>query len=184
MPTPPTPLSATKPFSQLCVRLTPAAAALATQESRLKLTISWPSPSFQAKLCNDHPDKFTTVDTSYGRALELALWDSYLATTLPAPEFEELPDVCPCKTPIGDLVKGSIEAEKRACAVEGVWAGKQVAGDACETPGVVLCEFEGTEGFRLFGGGHDDRLALIEMDEILAIKDQLMELVREGKRMR
>ncbi|GFZ18072.1 hypothetical protein Acr_26g0013410 [Actinidia rufa] len=153
MPTPPTPLSATKPFSQLCVRLTPAAAALATQESRLKLTISWPSPSFQAKLCNDHPDKFTTVDTSYGRALELALWDSYLATTLPAPE-------------------------------EGVWAGKQVAGDACETPGVVLCEFEGTEGFRLFGGGHDDRLALIEMDEILAIKDQLMELVREGKRMR
>ncbi|CAA6659816.1 unnamed protein product [Spirodela intermedia] len=40
-------------------------------------------PDFRSGLCNRHPDRFRTVDTSYGRALELAAWDSSLAASLP-----------------------------------------------------------------------------------------------------
>ncbi|PSR86749.1 Protein ROOT PRIMORDIUM DEFECTIVE like [Actinidia chinensis var. chinensis] len=271
IPTPPTPLNATKPYSQLCVRLTPAAAALATQESRLKSTMSVTLagklqkllmlsshhrlllskivhlapdlgllPSFRSKLCNEHPDKFKTVDTSYGRALELVSWDPYLATTLPALEvksglivdrplkfkhlrlrkginvkrslreflikFEELPDVCPYKTPIGDLVKESIEAEKRACAVVREVLGMMVEkrtlvdhlthfrkefglpnklrGMLVRHPELFYVSLKGQRDSVFLVEGYDDRGALIENDEILTIKDQLMELVREGKRMR
>ncbi|KAI9115034.1 hypothetical protein K1719_014047 [Acacia pycnantha] len=42
-------------------------------------------PNFRFRLCNDHPDRFKTVDTSYGRALELVSWDSSLAQSLPSP---------------------------------------------------------------------------------------------------
>lgn len=45
-------------------------------------------PNFRSRLCNDHPDKFKTVDTSYGRALELVSWDLDLAKPLPAPEVK------------------------------------------------------------------------------------------------
>lgn len=117
IPTPPTPLNATKPLSQLCVRLTPAAAALANQELKLKsdksiflatklqklLMLSTHHrllltklvhlapdlglpPNFRSRLCNDHPERFKTVETSYGRALELVSWDSHLAKPLPSPE--------------------------------------------------------------------------------------------------
>ncbi|KAJ4851421.1 hypothetical protein Tsubulata_029273 [Turnera subulata] len=40
--------------------------------------------NFCSRLCNDYPDKFRTVDTSYGRALELVSWDEELAVPLPA----------------------------------------------------------------------------------------------------
>lgn len=43
-------------------------------------------PNFRSRLCNDFPDKFRTVDTSYGRALELVSWDSELAKPLPCPQ--------------------------------------------------------------------------------------------------
>ncbi|OVA19095.1 Plant organelle RNA recognition domain [Macleaya cordata] len=98
----------------LCVRLTPKAQALASQESALKSTISTTlaiklqkllmlsshhrlllsklvhlgpdlglPPNFRSRLCNNHPDRFKTVDTSYGRALELVSWDPKLAIPLP-----------------------------------------------------------------------------------------------------
>ncbi|KAI4358019.1 hypothetical protein L6164_001929 [Bauhinia variegata] len=118
IPFPRTPLNATKLRPQLCVRLTPAAAALATEELNLKFSISTTlasklqkllmlsshrqlllsklvhlapdlglPPNFRSRLCNDHPDKFKTVDTSYGRALELVSWDPNLAKPLPSPTF-------------------------------------------------------------------------------------------------
>ncbi|KAF2290315.1 hypothetical protein GH714_010517 [Hevea brasiliensis] len=149
IPTPHLPLNATKPYSQLCVRLTSAAAALADQEFKLHSAISnnlaaklqtllmlsshrrlllsklvhlapdlGLPPNFRSRLCNDHPDKFKTVDTSYGRALELVSWDVQLAVLYPALMFP--------------------------------WF---------------------------------DRWAF-EEDETSALKDQLMELVRESKKMR
>lgn len=119
MPTARTPFNATKSLSQLCVRLTPAAAALAAQESALKSAMSTTMatklqkllmlashnrlllsklvhlgpdlglpPNFRRRLCNDHPDKFKTINTSYGRALELVSWDPNLANPLPSLEYK------------------------------------------------------------------------------------------------
>ncbi|KAF7842751.1 protein ROOT PRIMORDIUM DEFECTIVE 1 [Senna tora] len=115
IPFPPLPHNATKSYPQLCVRLTPAAAALAAEELSLKNAISSTlvtklqkllmlsshhrlllsklvhlapdlglPPNFRSRMCNDHPDRFRTVDTSYGRALELVSWDSSLAKPLPS----------------------------------------------------------------------------------------------------
>ncbi|XP_027345805.1 protein WHAT'S THIS FACTOR 1 homolog, chloroplastic [Abrus precatorius] len=49
-------------------------------------------PNFRSRLCNDHPDKFKIVDTSYGRALELVSWDLNLAKPVlpPAPRSLDL----------------------------------------------------------------------------------------------
>ncbi|GAB4851840.1 hypothetical protein Ancab_031239 [Ancistrocladus abbreviatus] len=120
IPTPSTPMNATKLYDQLCVRLTPAAEALATQEANLKLTNSITlasklqkllmlsshrrlvlsklvhlgqdlglPPNFRSRLCNEHPERFKTVDTSYGRALELVSWDPDLASPLPKIEMQD-----------------------------------------------------------------------------------------------
>ncbi|XP_043722822.1 protein WHAT'S THIS FACTOR 1 homolog, chloroplastic [Telopea speciosissima] len=43
-------------------------------------------PNFRSRLCNDYPDRFKTVDTSYGRALELVSWDPELAVPIPPGE--------------------------------------------------------------------------------------------------
>ncbi|KAG1331569.1 protein WHAT'S THIS FACTOR 1, chloroplastic [Cocos nucifera] len=100
--------------SLLSVTLTPAAAALAADESLLRARIAASlasklqrllmlsprrrllltklvhlapdlglPPDFRSRLCNRHPDRFRTVDTSYGRALELVSWDPSLAVPLP-----------------------------------------------------------------------------------------------------
>ncbi|KAL6970611.1 hypothetical protein U1Q18_030306 [Sarracenia purpurea var. burkii] len=271
IPLPPTALNATKSYSQLCVRLTPAAAALATQESHLKSTMSETlarklqkllmlsshrrlllsklvhlapdlglPPSFRSKLCNGHPDKFKTVDTSYGRALELVLWDEHLANISPAPEvksglivdrplkfkhlrlrkglnvkrphrdflikFEELPDICPFRTPMEELVKESVEAEKRACAVVREVLGMMVEkrtlvdhlthfrkefglpnklrGMLVRHPELFYVSLKGQRDSVFLVEAYDDKGAFIEKDDFLVIKDRLMELVREGKRMR
>ncbi|XP_042476463.1 protein WHAT'S THIS FACTOR 1, chloroplastic [Macadamia integrifolia] len=115
IPTPPSHPSPT--CTQLCVRLTPAAAAVAAEESALKSTIATKlaaklqkllmlathhrlllsklvhiapdlglPPNFRSRLCNDYPDRFKTVDTSYGRALELVSWDPELAVPIPPGE--------------------------------------------------------------------------------------------------
>ncbi|WCJ22528.1 Ubiquitin carboxyl-terminal hydrolase family protein [Euphorbia peplus] len=42
-------------------------------------------PSFRSRLCNDHLERFRTIDTSYGRALELVSWNEQLAIPLPRP---------------------------------------------------------------------------------------------------
>uniref|UniRef100_A0A5B7BYH0 PORR domain-containing protein n=1 Tax=Davidia involucrata TaxID=16924 RepID=A0A5B7BYH0_DAVIN len=272
IPTPLTPFNATKPYSQLCVRLTPAAADLATHESNLKSAMSISlvtklqkllmlsshrrlllsklvhlapdlglPPNFRSHLCNDHPDKFKTVDTSYGRALELVFWDPNVANPLPSPEvksnlivdrplkfkhlrlrkglnvkrrhqeflikFGELPHVCPYKTLVGELANESIiEAEKRACDVVREVLGMMVEkrtlvdhlthfrkefglpnklrGMLVRHPELFYVSLKGQRDCVFLVEGYDDKGALLEKDEILVIKDQLMELVREGKRMR
>ncbi|KAL0402741.1 UNVERIFIED_CONTAM: protein WHAT'S THIS FACTOR 1, chloroplastic [Sesamum latifolium] len=274
IPTPPTPFHATGPLSQLCVRLTPAAEALARKETDLKKCMSnslaaklqkllmLASPyhrlllsklvhlgpdlglpiNFRSRLCNDHPDKFKVVDTSYGRALELVNWDSNLAKILPLRDenvsvglivdrplkfkhlrlrkglnvkrqhrdylikFRELPNVCPYNTNVTDLVKESIEAEKRACAVVREVLGMTVEkrtlvdhlthfrkefglpnklrGMLVRHPEMFYVSLKGQRDSVFLVEGYNDKGALLEKDEISAIKDELMELVREGKRMR
>ncbi|KAJ4954530.1 hypothetical protein NE237_011313 [Protea cynaroides] len=114
---PTSPSSPSPTCTQLCVRLTPAAAAIAAEESTLKSTIATKlavklqkllmlaphhrlllsklvhiapdlglPPNFRSRLCNDYPDRFKTVDTSYGRALELVFWDPELAVPIPPSE--------------------------------------------------------------------------------------------------
>ncbi|KAK6156478.1 hypothetical protein DH2020_010726 [Rehmannia glutinosa] len=262
IPTPPTPFNATGPLSQLCVRLTPAAAALAKKESDLKKPLDACRPisqafvvqavhlgpdlglpvNFRSRLCNDHPDKFKVVDTSYGRALELVTWDLNLAKVLPFREedkslglivdrplkfkhlrlrkglnvkrhhheylikFREVPDVCPYKTNVVDLAKESIEAEKRACAVVREVLGMTVEkrtlvdhlthfrkefglpnklrGMLVRHPEMFYVSLKGQRDSVFLVEGYNDKGALVEKDEILVIKDELMKLVSEGKRLR
>nr|XP_043612229.1 protein WHAT'S THIS FACTOR 1, chloroplastic [Erigeron canadensis] len=121
IPLPPTPFNATKTLPQLCVRLTPAAASLASEEAKLKTAMSnslanklqkllmlsshnrlllsklvhigpdlgLPT-NFRSRLCNEYPDKFKIVDTSYGRSLELVSCDIALANPLPFPDIKPL----------------------------------------------------------------------------------------------
>lgn len=272
IPTPPLPSNATKPLLQVCVRLTPSAAALAHKEMELKKAMSISlaiklqkllmltpynrlllskiahlAPdlglpvTFRSRLCNEYPDRFKVVDTSYGRALELVSWDSDLANVLPKREvkvvdmivdrplkfkhlrlrkgmnikrrheeylmkFNELPDVCPYKTKVEDLGKESIEAEKRACAlvreVLGMTVEKRtlvdhlthfrkefglpnkLRGMVVRHPELFYVSLKGHRDSVFLIEGYDDKGVLLEKDEILVIKDKLMELVREGKRMR
>lgn len=272
IPRPPTPFNATKSYSQLCVRLTPAAAALAVQELNYKSAISDTlagklqkllmlsshqrlllsklvhlapdlglPPNFRSRLCNDHPDKFKTIDTSYGHALELVSWDPNLAKPLPSQEvqssglivdrplkfkqlrlrkglnlkrrhqdflikFGEIPDVCPYNTPVRDLTKESIEAEKRACAVVREVLGmtiekrtlidhlthfrndfglpNRLRGMIVRHPEMFYVSLKGHRDSVLLVEGFDEKGMLLEKDRILEIKEKLMELVREGKRMR
>ncbi|KAK2996828.1 hypothetical protein RJ639_025305 [Escallonia herrerae] len=272
IPMPLTALNATKSLSQVCVRLTPVAAALASQESKLKAAMSISlaiklqkllmlsshhrlllsklvhlapdlglPPNFRSRLCNDHPDRFKTVDTSYGRALELVSWDSHLANPLPSPEvkplglivdrplkfkhlrlrkglnlkrrhqefllkFEEFTDVCPYKTSMGELPKESIKAEKRACDVVREVLGMMVEkrtlvdhlthfrkefglpnklrGMLVRHPELFYVSLKGQRDSVFLVEGYNDKGALLEKDEILVIRDQLLELVRDGKRMR
>lgn len=272
IPTAPLPSNATKSLSQLCVRLTPAAAALAAEELSLKSAISDSlatklqkllmlsshhrlllsklvhlapdlglPPNFRSRLCNDYPNKFKTVDTSYGRALELVSWDQDLAKPLPSPElqsrdlivdrplkfkqlmlrkglnlkrrhqdfllkFKEIPDVCPYNTPISDLPKESIEAEKRACLVVREVLGMTVEkrtlidhlthfrndfvlsnklrGMIIRHPELFYVSLKGQRDSVFLVEGFDDKGALLEKKETLVIKEKLMQLVRESKRLR
>lgn len=272
VPRPPLPFNATKSYSQLCVRLTPAAAALASQELKLKSAISITlanklqkllmlsshrrlllsklvhlapdlglPPNFRSRLCNDHPDKFKTVDTSYGRALELVSWDPQLTNPLPSPEvhshemivdrplkfkqlrlrkglnlkrrhqdflikFGEMPAVCPYNTSAGALAKESMEEEKRACAVVREVLGMMIEkrtlidhlthfrkefglpnklrGMLVRHAELFYVSLKGQRDSVFLVEGYDEKGALLEKDETLVIKDQLMALVKEGNRMR
>ncbi|GLT61007.1 hypothetical protein SLA2020_337430 [Shorea laevis] len=271
IPTPPTPLNATKSGYQLCVRLTPAAASLATQELSLmsakssilatklqkllmlsshhrlllsKLVHIAPDlglpPNFRSRLCNDHPDRFKIVDTSYGRALELIEWNSDLAVPLKSPEvnrglivdrplkfkqlrlrkglnlkrrhhdflikFRELPDVCPYNSHMEDFAKTSIEAEKRACAVVrevlGMMVERRTLVDhlthfrkefglpnklramIVRHPELFYVSLKGLRDSLLLVEAFDDKGVLLEKDDAVVIKNQLMQLAAEGKKMR
>ncbi|KAG8661105.1 protein WHAT'S THIS FACTOR 1, chloroplastic [Manihot esculenta] len=271
IPTPQLPFNATKPYSQLCVRLTSSAVVLADQEFKLHSAISdnlaaklqkllmlsshrrlllsklvhlapdlGLPPNFRSRLCNDHPDKFKTVDTSYGRALELVSWDAQLAVPLSRPDvslglivdrplkfkhlrlrkglnlkrrhqdflikFEELPDVCPYNTSSEEFVKETIEAEKRACAVVREVLGMTVEkrtlidhlthfrkefgfpnklrGMIVRHPELFYVSVKGLRDSVFLTEGYDDKGRLLKNDETSALKDQLMGLVRESKRMR
>ncbi|XP_057957288.1 protein WHAT'S THIS FACTOR 1, chloroplastic [Malania oleifera] len=272
LPLPPTPFNAATSCSQLCVRLTPAAAALAAQESKLKLDISITlatklqkllmlsshrrlllsklvhlapdlglPPNFRSRLCNDHTDKFKTVNTSYGRALELVSWNPDLANPFPSRSveslgfimdrplkfkhlrlrkglnlkrrhrdflirFEELPNVCPYNTAPGELAKESIESEKRSCSVVrevlGMMGEKRTLVDhlthfrkdfglpnklwamLVRHPELFYVSPKGQRDSVFLVEAFDDKGVLLEKDESLVYKDRLLELIREGKRMR
>lgn len=272
IPMPPTPLNATKSGYQLCVRLTPAASALARQEINLKSAISITLanklqkllmlsshhrlilsklvhlapdlgllPNFRSRLCNDYPDKFKIIDTSYGRALELVSWDPELAVPLPYAEmnslglivdrplkfkhlklrkglnlkrchrnfllkFGELPNVCPYNTSIEEFAKESLEAEKRACAVVrevlGLMVEKRTLIDhlthfrkefglsnklramILRHPELFYVSPKGIRDSVMLVEGFDEKGVLLEKDETLVIKEKLMELIKEGKKMR
>lgn len=274
IPMPSTPLNATKPLAQLCVRLTPEATALARQETKLKSDVAVSlaiklqkllmlslhhrlllaklihlapdlglPPDFRSRLCNEHPDRFKTVDTSYGRALELVSWDAYLAKRIPSPEvfkpddlivdrplkfnhlrfrrkgfnvkrrhqefltkFEEFTDVCPYNTKVGDLVKESLKAEKRACDVVREVLGMMVEkrtlvdhlthfrkdfglpnklrGLLVRHPELFYVSLKGQRDSVFLVEGYDDKGVLLERDATTVTKELLLDLVNEGKRMR
>ncbi|XP_055807794.1 protein WHAT'S THIS FACTOR 1, chloroplastic [Solanum dulcamara] len=274
IPTPPTPFNATKPLSQLCVRLTPPAATLVRKEYELKSAHSvflaaklqkllmltthhrlllsklvHIAPdlglpvNFRSHLCNEFPDKFRVVDTSYGRSLELVSCDLAIANALPSHEvdhvslglivdrplkfkhlklrrglnlkrrheeylikFKELADVCPYKTKVNDFYKESINAEKRACAVVrealGMMVEKRTLVDhlthfrkefglpnrlramLIRHPELFYVSMKGQRDSVFLVEAYNDRGKLLETDEMLVIKDHLMELVRKGKQMR
>ncbi|XP_020597966.1 protein ROOT PRIMORDIUM DEFECTIVE 1 [Phalaenopsis equestris] len=60
------------------------------------------APDFRSRLCNAHPSRFRTIDTSYGRALELVSWDQSLAVALPRLDLTS--DVDPLRRPIIERV--------------------------------------------------------------------------------
>ncbi|CAI0465920.1 unnamed protein product [Linum tenue] len=271
IPTHPSPFNATKPYNQLCVRLTPAAEALAAEESRLQSAISIKQaeklqkllmlashrrllltklvhlapdlglpPNFRSRLCNDHPDKFKIVETSYGRALELVSWDDQLAVAIPPRvvsrdlivdrplkfkrlqlrkglnlkrrhegfliKFSELPDVCPYHTTMEEFSKESMEAEKRTCAlvreVLGLTVEKRtlldhlthfrkefglpnkLKGLILRHPEVFYMSLKGVRHSVFLVEGFSEKGKLFERDDTSVIKDKLMHLVRESKRMR
>ncbi|XP_010546008.1 PREDICTED: protein ROOT PRIMORDIUM DEFECTIVE 1 [Tarenaya hassleriana] len=271
IPIPPLPINATKPLSQLCVRLTPAAASLAMQELKHRSEISdklatklqkllmlsshrrlllsklvhlGPDlglpPNFRSRLCNDYPEKFKTIDTSYGRALELVSWDPELEKPMPSPDvdrglivdrplkfkrlrlrkglnlkrrhhdflikFNDFPDVCPYRTSSESLAKESIEAEKRACAVVrevlGLTVEKRTLIDhlthfrkdfglpnkiralVVRHPELFYLSLKGMRDSVFLVEAYNDKGELLEKDETLVIRDRLIELVQEGKRMR
>lgn len=274
IPMPSTPLNATKPLTQLCVRLTQEATALAKQETKIKSDIAVSlaiklqkllmlslhhrlllaklvhlAPDlglpvdFRARLCNEHPDRFKTVDTSYGRAVELVSWNSQLAKRMPSPEvvkpndlivdrplkfshlrlrrkgfnvkrrhqeflikFEGFTDVCPYNTKVGDLVKESLRAEKRACDVVREVLGMTVEkrtlvdhlthfrrdfglpnklrGLLVRHPELFYVSLKGQRDSVFLVEGYDDKGILLERDATSGTKEHLLKLVNEGKRMR
>lgn len=198
-------------------------------------------PNFRSRLCNDHPDRFKTVDTSYGRALELVTWDPSLAQPLPSPtlqscdfivdrplkfkqlrlrkglnlkrrhqdfliKFEEMPEVCPYKTPIESLEKESVEAEKRSCAVVrevlGMTVEKRTLVDHLthfrkefglpnKLRGMILrhqelfyVSLKGQRDSVFLVEKFDEKGDLLEKDKLLLLQDQWIALARESKRMR
>ncbi|KAG7538979.1 Plant organelle RNA recognition domain [Arabidopsis suecica] len=197
-------------------------------------------PNFRSRLCNDYPDKFKTVDTSYGRAIELVSWDPELANQMPSPEvdrglivdrplkfkrlnlrrglnlkrrhhdflikFRESPDVCPYKMASEDLASESIEAEKRACAVVrevlGLTVEKRTLIDhlthfrkefalpnklralIVRHPELFYVSIKGTRDSVFLVEAYNDNGDLLEKDETLVIRERLIDLIQEGKRIR
>lgn len=199
-------------------------------------------PNFRSRLCNDYPTKFKTVETSYGRALELVFWDPQLSKPLCSSnqfdsrdlivdrplkfkrlklrkglnlkrhheayllKFNELPDICPYSVTVEELDKESMEAEKRACAVVreilGMTVEKRCLIDhlthfrkdfglsnklrsmIIRHPELFYVSVKGQRDSVFLVEGFDDKGELLEKDDCSVIKAQLMNLVREGKKLR
>lgn len=198
--------------------------------------------NFRSRLCNDHPDRFKVVDTSYGRALELVSWDSSLAEALPCRDddksqglivdrplkfkhlrlrkglnikrrhheylikFKEAPDVCPYTSNPEELAKESMKAEKRACAVVREVLGMTVEkrtlvdhlthfrkefglsnklrGMLVRHPELFYISLKGERDSVFLVEGYSVNGKLLEKDDILVIKDEMIKLVLQGKRLR
>ncbi|KAK1273815.1 hypothetical protein QJS04_geneDACA012435 [Acorus gramineus] len=260
--------------STLCVRLTPAAAALAARESILRdrlsdslasklqklLMLSPPHhrlllsklvhlapdlglpPDFRSRLCNSHPDRFRTVDTSYGRALELVSFDPSLAVPIPVKQprrlsglivdrplkfkhlslrrgvnlkrkhreflirFGDFPEAPVYSTEEGLEGLSAEMEEKRACGVVREVLGMTVErrtlvdhlthfrkefrlpnrlrGMLVRHPDMFYVSIKGQRDSVFLVEDYDDNGVLLVRDELLELKEGLVELVREGKRMR
>ncbi|KAH7511535.1 hypothetical protein ACOSP7_032228 [Xanthoceras sorbifolium] len=121
-------------------------------------------------------------------------------------KFGELPTVCPYNTSIEELAKESLEAEKRACAVVrevlGMMVEKRTLVDhlthfrkdfglpnklralILRHPELFYVSLKGLRNSVMLVEAFDDKGVLLEKDETLVIKEKLMQLVREGKRIR
>ncbi|KAK8571561.1 hypothetical protein V6N13_047230 [Hibiscus sabdariffa] len=121
-------------------------------------------------------------------------------------KFDEVPDVCPYNTSLEDFAKSSIEAEKRACGVVrevlGMMVEKRTLIDhlthfrkdfglpnklramIVRHPELFYVSLKGMRDSVFLVEGFDDKGVLLEKDESLVIRDQLMALVAEGKRIR
>lgn len=198
-------------------------------------------PNFRSRLCNEHPGKFKTVDTSYGHALELVSWDPELAHPLPRIKtqsqelivdrplkfklvklrkgmsvkrrhhdflikFGELPDICPYTTSIEEFPKKSLEAEKRACSVVreilGMTIEKRTLIDhlthfrkdfglpnklramLVRHPELFYVSLKGQRDSVFLVEAYDDQGELMEKDEVLMVKERLLSLVSDAKRIR
>ncbi|KAI4370381.1 hypothetical protein MLD38_018739 [Melastoma candidum] len=198
-------------------------------------------PNFRSRLCNEYPDKFKVVDTSYGHALELVSWNPDLAQPVSFGKvdrrefivdrplkfrylklqkglnlkrrhqeflfkFQDQPDVCPYTIASSDLAKESIQAEKRACAlvreVLAMMVEKRTLVDhlthfkkefglsnklrsmLVRHPEMFYVSVKGQRDSVVLNEGYDDKGVLLEKDESSIIKDQLMDLIMDGKRMR
>ncbi|KAJ0236393.1 Ubiquitin carboxyl-terminal hydrolase family protein [Hirschfeldia incana] len=197
-------------------------------------------PNFRSRLCNDYPDKFRTVESSYGRAVELVSWDQELAKQMPLPEvdrglivdrplkfkrlnlrrglnlkrrhqdylikFRDSPDVCPYTTSSECFASESVEAEKRACAVVREVLGltvekrtlidhlthfrqefglpNKVRGLVVRHPELFYVSVKGTRDSVFLVEAYNDNGDLVERDEISLIRERLIDLVQEGKRVR
>lgn len=198
-------------------------------------------PNFRSCLCNEHPEKFKTVDTSYGCALELVSWEPNLANPLAKIrnhsqelivdwplkfklvklrkgmsvkrrhhdfliKFGELPDICPYKTSFEEFQKNTIQAEKRACSVVreilGMTIEKRTLIDhlthfrkdfglpnklramLVRHPELFYVSLKGQRDSVFLVEAYDDNGELMQKDEGHIIKDQLFDLVKQGKRIR
>ncbi|KAK1325367.1 hypothetical protein QJS10_CPA01g02762 [Acorus calamus] len=199
-------------------------------------------PDFRSRLCNSHPDRFRTVDTSYGRALELVSFDPSLAVPIPVKQprrtsglivdrplkfkhlslrrgvnlkrkhrqflirFGDLPEAPVYATEEGLEGLSAEMEEKRACGVVREVLGMTVErrtlvdhlthfrkefrlpnrlrGMLVRHPDMFYVSIKGQRDSVFLVEDYDDHGVLLVRDELLELKEGLVELVREGKRMR
>ncbi|KAJ3696953.1 hypothetical protein LUZ61_000658 [Rhynchospora tenuis] len=195
---------------------------------------------FRSKLCNRHPDRFITVNTTYGRAVRLVSYDKSLALPMPPlrsygdnrimdrprrfdfiplrrglnikrhhREFllriRKLPEISAFDDCDLDSLSPEM-AEKRACAVVreilGMTVEKRTLIDylthfrkdfglpnrlramLVRHPEMFYVSIKGIRHSVYLTEAYNDKGKLIVPDELLMEKERMMELVREGKRMR
>lgn len=121
-------------------------------------------------------------------------------------KFGEVPDICPYNTSFQEFQKNSLQAEKRACSVVreilGMTTEKRTLIDhlthfrkdfglpnklramLVRHPEMFYISLKGQRDSVFLVEAYDDNGELIQKDESLIIKEQLFELVRQGKRIR
>jgi hypothetical protein len=118
----------------------------------------------------------------------------------------DLPDVCPYTTCLEEFAKESVEAEKRACAVvrevlamtvekrtlidhlthfrKEFGLSNKLRGMIIRHPELFYVSLKGLRDSVFLVEGFDENGKLLENDRTSVIKDQLMKLVSEAKRLR
>ncbi|XP_074306862.1 protein WHAT'S THIS FACTOR 1 homolog, chloroplastic [Silene latifolia] len=147
----------------------------------------------------DRPSKFKLVKLRKGMTVKRRHHDFLI-------KFEELPDICPYRSSFEDFPKNSLEAEKRACNVVREILGmttekrtlidhlthfrkdfglpNKLRGMLFRHPELFYVCLKGQRHSVFLVEAYDDNGDLIQHEEPLAMKEQLLALVREGKRIR